>query len=67
MKEKLLSEKGLISVYVFVTMVFAIIVLASIYSVSSSLKESQLKYNGKIKQIYEKDVEDAEAIYQNMR
>lgn len=67
MKEKLLSEKGLISVYVFITMVFAIIVLASIYSVSSSLKESQLKYNGKIKQIYEKDVEDADKIYQNMR
>lgn len=64
--KRLKSEKGSVTVLVIVTLVFFMIVLTTAYLAASNTRVSQLKETQRIKEIYEKDVENIESIYSSL-
>lgn len=54
MKNKIRNEKGSITLYVIITMLFFSVFIMSIYIMNSRKYESQLEANTKVKEIYAK-------------
>ena len=64
MKNWYKSEKGSMGVYVVVTLLSFIMILAGIFMNAVSIRKNQLKTLPKIKQVYEKPLENRKEIYE---
>lgn len=62
MKEKLKSQKGSMAVYVIICILTFIIILTGIFLTASSIRKNQLRTLPKIKQAYEKDLNNKQEI-----
>ena len=62
MKTKVKSEKGIMAIYVTVTLVTFIIILLAIFSGAVAVRKNQIKTLIKIKEVYEKDNDRKEEI-----
>lgn len=60
------NQKGAVSILVFITIMVFIIVLMGSYITISILRESQVKSNIRIRDIYVKDVDNADEIYKEI-
>lgn len=60
------NEKGSISLFVLIAMIFFSIYTLAIYNSISNSQVVQLKANERIKEIYEKDINNVDAIYSNI-
>lgn len=60
------NQKGAVSILVFITIMVFIIVLMGSYITISILRESQVKSNIRIRDIYKKDVDNADEIYKEI-
>lgn len=65
-KDKIKKENGSMAVYVTVVLLTMLILISSIFMVSSATKKSQLETAYKIKQSYESDNSKAAQIYDNI-
>lgn len=61
------QEKGSVSVMVIVTILFIIIVLTTLYITISNVQTSQIKETKRIKEIYEKDLDNLDDIYATLQ
>ena len=66
MKTKVKSEKGIMAIYVTVTLVTFIIILLAIFSGAVTVRKNQIKTLIKIKEGYEKDNDRKEEIVSNL-
>ena len=64
---KIKQEKGSVSVMVIVTILFIIIVLTTLYITISNVQTAQIKETKRIKEIYEKDLENLDDIYATLQ
>lgn len=60
------NQKGSISLFVLIAMIFFSIYVLAIYNSISNSQVVQLKANERIKEIYEKDIENVDEIYTNI-
>lgn len=60
------NEKGSISLFVLIAMIFFSIYTLAIYNSISNSQVIQLKANERIKEIYEDDIDNVDAIYTNI-
>lgn len=67
MKTKVKSEKGIMAIYVTVTLVTFIIILLAIFSGAVAVRKNQIKTLMKIKEVYEKDNDKKEEISQEIK
>ena len=61
--KRLKEEKGSITLFVLVSMLFFVLFLAGIYMLSNAKEQTGISETGKIKQIYEKDVNNIADVY----
>ena len=66
MKEQLKSQNGAIATFVIVTIAFFLIILMGAYISTMNLKKSQLQSDIYIQQIYGKDVNNVDQIYEEL-
>ena len=66
-KTSLKSQKGVISVYVTITIIVFIIILTAIYIAAVSVRKNQIKTLIKVKEVYEQDNDNIESIYKNLK
>lgn len=57
------SEKGSITLFVLVSMLFFVLFLTGIYMISSSKEEAGIGQTARIKEIYEKDINNINDVY----
>lgn len=57
------SDRGSVSVFVFITVLFFLIVTVGVYISNSSLLKTQLQADKKIKEIYEEGTENVDQVY----
>lgn len=60
------SNKGSISLYVLMTMIFILVLVSGIYMTSTSKEISGLKETEAIKNLYQKDVDNVDKIYEQL-
>lgn len=61
------SEKASISLYVLVSMLFFLIIILGLYFQVSSKTQIQNNQIEKIRKEYEKDIENMDTIYENLK
>lgn len=61
--KRLKEEKGSITLFVLVSMLFFVLFLAGMYMLSNAKEQTGISETGKIKQIYEKDVNNIADVY----
>ena len=61
--KKLKEEKGSITLFVIVSMLFFVLVLAGVYMISSARTQAGISETKRIKEIYEKEVSQIDSIY----
>lgn len=66
MKKDLRKEKGSAAVFVIATILFFLIFGTGIYMVTSTLRQSQLKSDVAVKEVYEKELQQADQIYEKI-
>ena len=66
MKKRLIKEKGSASLFVLITVLFFIVFLISMYGYITNSEVTQLEQISKIKDIYEKDVNNVDDIYDKL-
>ncbi len=64
--KKIKSERGSITVFVIVAFIFCMTLLVNLYWTSTNHQVAVLQAEQRIKEIYGKDVENKERIYQNI-
>jgi hypothetical protein len=64
--EKMKSQKGAVSVLVFVTILTFVAVLTGAFATVISLQEAQLEINIRIREIYGNDVERVDEVYEEL-
>lgn len=64
--KKLKEEKGSITLFVIVSMLFFVLFLAGMYMLSSAKEQTGISETAKIKEIYEKDVNQVDDIYETL-
>lgn len=64
--KKLKEEKGSITLFVVVSMLFFVLLLAGMYMLSSAKEQTGISETAKIKEIYEKDVNQIDNIYETL-
>lgn len=64
--KKLKEEKGSMSLFVIVSMLFFVLFLTGVYMLSSLGQQRGISETAKIKEIYEKDVNQVDDIYETL-
>ena len=64
MKNWYKSQRGSMAIYVIVTLLSFIMILTGIFMNAASIRKNQLKTLPKIKQVYEKTLENRKEIYE---
>ena len=67
MKNKLKSEKGVMTAYVTVVVVTFVIILSAIFSIAVSNRKNQISTLIKIKEVYEQGNDSAEQLYEQQK
>jgi uncharacterized protein YpmB len=64
--KKIKEEKGSITLFVLVSMLFFVLFLTGVYMISSSGEQAELGETTRIKEIYEKDLNRIDDVYQTL-
>jgi uncharacterized protein YpmB len=64
--KKIKEEKGSITLFVLVSMLFFVIILSGIYMLSSSNEQAEIGETTRIKEIYEKDIDKIDDVYKTL-
>ena len=63
---KIKSEKGSITLFVLISMLFFVLILAGMYMLSMAKEEAGISQTAKIKEIYEKNVNQLDNVYETL-
>lgn len=63
--KKLKNEKGVMTIYVAVSVLTFVIILTAVFSISVAIRKQQIKTIIKIKESYEQDLDNKQTVYEN--
>jgi uncharacterized protein YpmB len=63
---KIKEEKGSITLFVLVAMLFFVLFLSGIYMISNSGEQAEIGETTRIKEIYEKDLDHIDDVYKTL-